>query len=133
MIFRFDSLVITRLQQFMIVCQSAAAAALLQAIEAMELSSQSQQPAAAAAAQPSAAAAVVPPDLLCPITYQLLEDPVMLVDSGQTYERAAIEEWLSRGNTKDPVSGKHNVIYHLYNTLITHDSSWHFIWQSLNF
>ena len=69
----------------------------------MELSSSPEQPAAAAAAQPPAAA--VPPDLLCPITYQLLEDPVMLVDSGQTYERAAIEEWLCRGNTKDPITG----------------------------
>jgi hypothetical protein len=46
--------------------------------------------AAVAAAAPGAAAAAeakeeVPSDLLCPITYQLLEDPVILVDSHQTY------------------------------------------------
>jgi len=51
----------------------------------------------------------VPVDLRCPITYQLLQDPVILVDSHQTYERAAIQEWLSRGNRKDPVSGEDDV------------------------
>lgn len=30
----------------------------------------------------------------------------MLLDSGQTYERSAIEDWLSQGNTRDPVSGR---------------------------
>jgi len=49
---------------------------------------------------------VPPADLLCPITYQLLHDAVILVDTGQTYERAAIQEWFDRGNLKDPVSGK---------------------------
>jgi hypothetical protein len=29
----------------------------------------------------------------------------MLVDSSQTYDRAAIQEWLDRGNMKDPVTG----------------------------
>lgn len=47
----------------------------------------------------------VPADLRCPITYQLLRDPVVLADSGQTYEREAIQEWLDRGNMKDPLSG----------------------------
>lgn len=47
-----------------------------------------------------------PVDLCCPITRQLMADPVMLVDSSQTYERAAIQEWLDRGNLKDPVTGE---------------------------
>ena len=47
-----------------------------------------------------------PVDLLCPITLKLLEDPVILVDSAQTYERGAIQEWLDRGNLKDPVTGE---------------------------
>lgn len=46
-----------------------------------------------------------PYDLCCPITRQLMVDPVMLVDSSQTYDRAAIQEWLDRGNMKDPVTG----------------------------
>lgn len=46
-----------------------------------------------------------PADLCCPITRQLMVDPVMLVDSSQTYDRAAIQEWLDRGNLKDPVTG----------------------------
>lgn len=33
----------------------------------------------------AAALAEVPSDLLCPITKELLEDPVILVDSHQTY------------------------------------------------
>lgn len=55
----------------------------------------------------SAAPQAQPPiDLRCPITCQLLTDPVILVESAQTYERAAIQEWLDRGNRKDPVTGK---------------------------
>ena len=30
----------------------------------------------------------------CPITHDVMKDPVILVETGQTYERAAIEEWL---------------------------------------
>lgn len=63
----------------------------LQAISAMEARLQDSE---------------VPNDLRCPITYQLLQDPVILVDSHQTYERAAIEEWLARGNLKDPITGR---------------------------
>jgi hypothetical protein len=65
----------------------------LQAIEAMEVSDLEAANSGAAAAAPGAAAAAadakeeVPSDLLCPITYQLLEDPVILVDSHQTYGR----------------------------------------------
>ena len=35
-----------------------------------------------------------PDHLLCPITREMFRDPVMLVESGHTYERAAIEEHL---------------------------------------
>jgi hypothetical protein len=70
-----------------------------QAIGAME--EQIGQEAAAAAA----AVAQPPVNLRCPITQQLLVDPVILVESAQTYERAAIQEWLDRGNKKDPMSG----------------------------
>ncbi|KAF5204560.1 U-box domain-containing protein [Thalictrum thalictroides] len=42
-----------------------------------------------------------PKDFVCPITRQLLNDPVTL-ETGQTYERKAIQEWLKRGNTTCP-------------------------------
>ena len=42
--------------------------------------------------------------LLCPITEQLMTDPVFTMD-GQTYERCAIEAWLKTNDTS-PVTGK---------------------------
>eukprot|EP01018_Ginkgo_biloba_P029292 Gb_13711 [translate_table: standard] len=45
----------------------------------------------------------IPKDFVCPVTDQLFEDPVTL-ETGQTYERSAIQEWLSRGNTTCPIS-----------------------------
>ena len=45
-----------------------------------------------------------PPDhLLCSITRELFIDPVLLVESGQTYERSMITRWLHTNRT-DPVS-----------------------------
>jgi len=58
----------------------------------------------ASAAGPSRAGAAlvehsaVPSDLLCPITYELMLDPVFTVD-GSTYERRAIETWLAKSMT----------------------------------
>ncbi|KAJ8762191.1 hypothetical protein K2173_007346 [Erythroxylum novogranatense] len=44
-----------------------------------------------------------PKDFVCPITSQLFNDPVTL-ETGQTYERKAIQEWLKRGNTTCPIT-----------------------------
>jgi len=44
-----------------------------------------------------------PKDFVCPITGQLFKDPVTL-ETGQTFERRAIEEWLKRGNTTCPIT-----------------------------
>ncbi|KAH9308456.1 hypothetical protein KI387_036367, partial [Taxus chinensis] len=44
-----------------------------------------------------------PKDFVCPITGQLFTDPVTL-ETGQTYERQAIQEWLDRGNTTCPIT-----------------------------
>ncbi len=41
---------------------------------------------------------------ICPITYALFNDPV-LADDGITYERDAIEDWLSNNSTS-PITGK---------------------------
>lgn len=44
-----------------------------------------------------------PKDFVCPITGQIFSDPVTL-ETGQTYERKAIQEWLKRGNTTCPIT-----------------------------
>lgn len=44
-----------------------------------------------------------PKDFICPITGQIFNDPVTL-ETGQTYERKAIEEWLNRGSTTCPIT-----------------------------
>eukprot|EP01018_Ginkgo_biloba_P028392 Gb_19331 [translate_table: standard] len=46
-----------------------------------------------------------PNDFLCPLTNLLLSDPVTL-ETGQTYERRAIQEWLDRGNVTCPVTAQ---------------------------
>ena len=45
-----------------------------------------------------------PNELICPITNEIMTDPVFTED-GQTYERAAIERWLSTNGTS-PLTGK---------------------------
>ncbi|KAK9269400.1 hypothetical protein L1049_001173 [Liquidambar formosana] len=44
-----------------------------------------------------------PKDFVCPITSHLFDDPVTL-ETGQTYERKAIQEWLDRGNSTCPIT-----------------------------
>ena len=57
------------------------------------------------AAGPSEAseAAEVPDDYVCPITSEIMSDPVSTLD-GFTYEREAITEWLRTKDTS-PVTG----------------------------
>jgi leucine-rich repeat protein SHOC2 len=43
-----------------------------------------------------------PEVLMCPITRAVFRDPVMVVDSGHTYERSAILEHFERNGAKDP-------------------------------
>jgi len=47
----------------------------------------------------------VPEDLRCPLTLELFCDPVSAAD-GHTYERVAIEEWLSTGSRTSPSTGQ---------------------------
>lgn len=44
-----------------------------------------------------------PKDFVCPITNHIFSDPVTL-ETGQTYERQAIQEWLERGNVSCPIT-----------------------------
>ncbi|KAG6410388.1 hypothetical protein SASPL_128446 [Salvia splendens] len=43
----------------------------------------------------------IPDDLLCPISLELMRDPV-IVATGQTYERCYIQRWVDCGNTTCP-------------------------------
>ncbi len=47
----------------------------------------------------------IPEDILCPITSQIMTEPVMLIDSGNTYEREGILQWLEKNNT-DPLTNE---------------------------
>ncbi|CAM0954154.1 unnamed protein product [Alopecurus aequalis] len=44
---------------------------------------------------------MIPDDFLCPITLEIMTDPV-IVDSGQTYERKSIQTWLDSGERTCP-------------------------------
>jgi hypothetical protein len=70
---------------------------------------------------PAVAAAVLSPpkSLTCPISCQLFKDPVILVESGQTYEKSYIQEWLGRGHMKDPLSGDEHISSITQNTQIS--------------
>tara|TARA_B110001452_G_C15210605_1_gene419913 strand:+ start:177 stop:1400 length:1224 start_codon:yes stop_codon:yes gene_type:complete len=46
----------------------------------------------------------IPDSYICPITSELMADPVSTAD-GFTYEREAILEWLRGGNTTSPITG----------------------------
>ena len=46
----------------------------------------------------------IPEDLVCPISHELMVDPVLAAD-GHAYERSAIEQWLTRSHTS-PLTGE---------------------------
>ena len=60
----------------------------------------------AAHAQASSASSSpsVPSDLTCPITFELMRDPVV-TDDGHTYERGNIQQWFDMGNRTSPITG----------------------------
>lgn len=47
---------------------------------------------------------VAPSSFYCPISMELMNDPVM-VATGHTYDRVCIERWLQQGNRTCPVTG----------------------------
>eukprot|EP00210_Caulerpa_lentillifera_P005612 g5368.t1 len=42
--------------------------------------------------------------LRCPISDEIMTDPVILKETGMTYDRSSIEEWFKRGNDRDPLT-----------------------------
>ena len=59
-------------------------------------------PVAASPAPPGPGEA--PENLCCPISMELMTQPVLSAD-GFTYDRHAIEAWLARGKTTSPTTG----------------------------
>ncbi|XP_027066715.1 putative E3 ubiquitin-protein ligase LIN [Coffea arabica] len=53
--------------------------------------------------QPGSGKLTPPKDFVCPITTHVFDDPVTL-ETGQTYERRAIQEWIDRGNSACPIT-----------------------------
>ena len=45
-----------------------------------------------------------PEELMCPITRTMFRDPVVVVDSGHTYERSAILAHFERNGASDPLT-----------------------------
>jgi len=48
---------------------------------------------------------VIPASFFCPISHELMKDPVIVVETGQTYERSRIEQWL-KDNSRDPLTNQ---------------------------
>ncbi|KAL3163426.1 hypothetical protein ABBQ32_009804 [Trebouxia sp. C0010 RCD-2024] len=45
-----------------------------------------------------------PTEFICPITQEVMSDPVLLSETGQTYERTAILDWFRRGHRTCPAT-----------------------------
>ena len=46
----------------------------------------------------------VPPELICPITLEVMVEPVLLIGDGHTYDRGSISRWLQGGKMRSPVT-----------------------------
>jgi leucine-rich repeat protein SHOC2 len=55
---------------------------------------------------PDADLVVEPEVLMCPITGIMFRDPVMVFESGHTYERSAVLSHFERDGAKDPLTGR---------------------------
>lgn len=54
----------------------------------------------------SGSSGVQPPDMfLCPISREVMRDPVVLVETGQMYDRLSIKEWFKMGHNTCPLTG----------------------------
>ncbi|PRP83569.1 hypothetical protein PROFUN_09118 [Planoprotostelium fungivorum] len=59
---------------------------------------------------------VIEDDLLCPISKELMSDPVLTVD-GHTYDRTNIVAWFERGNRRSPTT---NLVLESFNLIPNH-------------
>ncbi|CAH9076546.1 unnamed protein product [Cuscuta epithymum] len=54
-----------------------------------------------------------PKDFCCPISLDLMKDPVIIVSTGQTYDRPSILRWMEEGHCNCPKTGQTLVHTHL--------------------
>ncbi len=47
----------------------------------------------------------IPDELRCPITHEVMREPVVAAD-GYSYEKEAITEWINTGNASSPMTGE---------------------------
>ena len=57
--------------------------------------------------------ATIPDDFICPITLDLMVDPVVAADS-HTYDRGAIQKWFDGGSSTSPKTGAELTATELY-------------------
>ncbi|TVU30057.1 hypothetical protein EJB05_21662 [Eragrostis curvula] len=77
------------------------AAGALAALRDAELGPRKEHRAGAGGGRKASPEATVPEQFLCPISSEIMRDPVVLA-SGQTYDRRFIQEWLNAGNRTCP-------------------------------
>ena len=57
-----------------------------------------------AAAEHDGSDHLIPQEFICPITGEIMEDPVSTID-GNSYERTAIERWFATRRITSPLTG----------------------------
>ena len=57
-----------------------------------------------AAAEHDGSDHLIPQEFICPITGEIMEDPVSTID-GNSYERTAIERWFATSRITSPLTG----------------------------
>jgi hypothetical protein len=84
----------------MVLAMSRAARAASRLVPEIPMLRRSSKQAAAAAEE-----VAVPAQFVCPISLDLMRDPVT-APTGITYDRESVEGWLARGNARCPVTGR---------------------------
>ena len=74
-------------------------------IDPLDAASPSAEVVVSSTQGPSSTPPEPPDELCCPITTELMDDPVMATD-GHTYERRAIEQWFATGKATSPKTGE---------------------------
>ncbi|CAD7696320.1 unnamed protein product [Ostreobium quekettii] len=68
----------------------------------------------ASTAKDSGPEAHAPPEVfVCPISREIMRDPVVLVETGQIYDKESIKGWFIRGRNTCPLTGKRLLSQHL--------------------
>ncbi|KAM7521313.1 hypothetical protein LguiB_020275 [Lonicera macranthoides] len=71
----------------------------------MEETNLSDDPAVMPKANEKFGSLAIPHEFLCPITLEIMQDPV-IVATGQTYERESIQQWMDSGHCTCPKTGQ---------------------------